>query len=172
MTLVFWDYANWPKPWLIGMSVALAVAEVLDCDVRWPNDLTYSEKKAGGLLSEIHASVPTVGIGINLLQDSFPPELPHAISVLKATGQALDPMRTALAITERICQGNEPHEWGDLEADWAKRDATPGKLYKLADGRIGKAISVAKDGVLLCEVEGEFMEVLAADALFGSLKPR
>ena len=172
MSLIFWEYANWPKPWLIGMSVALAASHLLDSNVRWPNDLTYGVRKTGGLLSEIHTDpagsrIPVVGIGVNLLQGSFPEELPNAVSVLQAKGQVLDPSATAAALIEKIIQMPEPGDWSDLEPDWRRRDVTAGKFYKLADGREATAVKVTSDGALLCEVDGVEMKVMAAEALFG-----
>lgn len=172
MTLVFWEYPNWPKPWLLGMAVSLAAAQLLDCNVRWPNDLTYGPLKTGGLLSEIHTDsagnrIPMVGIGINLLQSSFPSDLPNAVSVMQHTGQVLDPSALAFALINKIGQMPEPNDWSDLQAMWVARDATPGKRYKLADGREAVAMGVVDDGALLAEVDGKETVVMAAEALFG-----
>ncbi len=172
ITFIFWEYPNWPKPWLLGMAVSLAAAELLDCNVRWPNDLTYGPLKTGGLLSEIHedprgSRIPIVGIGINLLQTSFPPELPNAVSVLQQTKQILDPSALALALIQKIGEMPEPNDFGDLKPLWDERDATPGKHYKLADGRVAIAKRVGDDGSLLAQVEGKETVVMAAEALFG-----
>jgi BirA family biotin operon repressor/biotin-[acetyl-CoA-carboxylase] ligase len=54
--------------------------------IKWPNDVYYADKKLGGMLIEnmvqggqIKNSI--IGIGLNINQASYPPHLPHAISV-------------------------------------------------------------------------------------------
>jgi BirA family biotin operon repressor/biotin-[acetyl-CoA-carboxylase] ligase len=65
-----------------GLAVRSAVREVtsLECDLRWPNDLLFGSKKFCGILTELNAEVTRVrylviGIGINVHQPEFPPEL-------------------------------------------------------------------------------------------------
>jgi BirA family biotin operon repressor/biotin-[acetyl-CoA-carboxylase] ligase len=67
---------------MAGLSAHAAVQAVsgLNVDLKWPNDLLIGGKKFGGILTEMHAE-PTqirfviVGIGINVNQERFPPEL-------------------------------------------------------------------------------------------------
>src|SRR5438105_13243686 len=100
LSLALHDYADWPAPNFLGMAVAIAAAQALDCDVAWPNDLvltpaysggsvfsgrdgaslSQSYKKVGGVLSEIARApdgrlVPLVGIGVNLTTVDFPPDI-------------------------------------------------------------------------------------------------
>lgn len=65
-----------------GLAVQSAVESVtsLHADLRWPNDLLLSRKKFCGILTELNAEVTrvrhaVVGIGINVHQEAFPPEL-------------------------------------------------------------------------------------------------
>lgn len=83
-------------------SIAVAVVNVLqkllpECSVKikWPNDIIINDKKAGGILIEnvLRGSLWThsiVGIGLNILQESFSDNLPAATSLLIASGMALD----------------------------------------------------------------------------------
>jgi BirA family biotin operon repressor/biotin-[acetyl-CoA-carboxylase] ligase len=67
---------------MAGLSAHAAVQAVsgLQVDLKWPNDLLLAGRKVGGILTEMHAE-PTqirfviVGIGINVNQERFPPEL-------------------------------------------------------------------------------------------------
>jgi BirA family biotin operon repressor/biotin-[acetyl-CoA-carboxylase] ligase len=65
----------------------------LALDIRWPNDLLLSGRKLGGILTELNAEVTRVrhaviGIGLNVHQPSFPPELALLATSLKIeTGQ-------------------------------------------------------------------------------------
>ena len=78
-------------PLAAGLAVADAVERVagVPAQVKWPNDLLLGGKKAGGLLAEaVHgaeAPVVVLGIGLNVNQQAFPPELAE-----KATSVALE----------------------------------------------------------------------------------
>jgi len=63
--------------------------------IKWPNDIYYADKKLGGMLienvvqgSQIKNSI--IGIGLNINQSSFPPHLPHAVSVQQILHQDYD----------------------------------------------------------------------------------
>ncbi|HZB88195.1 MAG TPA: biotin--[acetyl-CoA-carboxylase] ligase, partial [Terracidiphilus sp.] len=73
-----------------GLAVQAAVRDVtsLAPDIRWPNDLLLSGRKMGGILTELNAEVTRVrhaviGIGLNVHQPSFPPELASLATSLK-----------------------------------------------------------------------------------------
>jgi BirA family transcriptional regulator, biotin operon repressor / biotin---[acetyl-CoA-carboxylase] ligase len=75
---------------MAGLSAHAAVQRVagLSVDLKWPNDLLIQGKKVGGILTEMHAE-PTqvrfviVGIGINVNQEKFPPDLATASTSLR-----------------------------------------------------------------------------------------
>lgn len=79
-----------------GLAVRDAVKQVtsLECDLRWPNDLLIGRKKFCGILTELNAEVTrirhlVIGIGINVHQQQFPPELRDiATSLYIETGRA------------------------------------------------------------------------------------
>jgi BirA family biotin operon repressor/biotin-[acetyl-CoA-carboxylase] ligase len=79
-----------------GLAVREAVHRVtsLQADIRWPNDLLFGKKKFCGILTELNAEVTrvrhaVVGIGINVHQESFPPELKRIASSLRSeTGRS------------------------------------------------------------------------------------
>jgi BirA family biotin operon repressor/biotin-[acetyl-CoA-carboxylase] ligase len=172
VSMAFPDYADHPRPHLIGMAIAVAAAGVLHCQLQWPNDLVLNGKKLGGILTEIITDVngrrvPVVGVGINLRQSSFPPELAHATSIAMERGSSEDPLRVLNLILFRLDLLPEPNSWADLAPTWMLFDRTPGKQYKLQDGRQGVAIGIGPEGQLLCAVDGESTSVLAADAIFG-----
>jgi BirA family biotin operon repressor/biotin-[acetyl-CoA-carboxylase] ligase len=69
-------------PLCAGLAAAEAIhaASDLAVDLRWPNDLLIGPCKAGGILVESHtegsnAAFAVVGIGINVHQRSFAPDL-------------------------------------------------------------------------------------------------
>ncbi|MDN3597766.1 biotin--[acetyl-CoA-carboxylase] ligase [Mucilaginibacter myungsuensis] len=70
----------------IGVVSALRQATSENVQVKWPNDIYFGDKKLGGILienivqgSNIKHSI--VGIGLNVNQTDFPPEVPNPTSV-------------------------------------------------------------------------------------------
>ncbi len=93
---------------LAGLAAAEAIQQVtgLRIDLRWPNDLVSAprpSRKLGGILTEA-ASMPdgvlrhaAIGIGINLNQEVFPPELQNSATSLRLElGRAVS--REAMAV--------------------------------------------------------------------------
>jgi BirA family transcriptional regulator, biotin operon repressor / biotin---[acetyl-CoA-carboxylase] ligase len=69
-------------PLVAGLAAAEAIgtAAKLTVDLRWPNDLLIGPRKTGGILVEAHSegssvTYAVVGIGINVHQRSFAPDL-------------------------------------------------------------------------------------------------
>ena len=75
-----------------------------EIDIRWPNDLMLNGKKCGGILIDTASNPATatrpatlryavIGIGINLNQTAFPPELdPIATSLLRELPETAAPL--------------------------------------------------------------------------------
>ncbi len=86
----------------LSAVVALAAHDFLEeivsgnsVTIKWPNDLYYYDRKAGGILIEnlLNGGAwkwSVIGIGINVNQKSFPAELPYAVSIQMATGENYD----------------------------------------------------------------------------------
>ncbi len=77
-------------PLRAGVAAARAVEDAsgLQVQIKWPNDLVVEDRKLAGLLCEAGGDVLLVGIGVNLLQRSFPPEIEStACSLIQASGQ-------------------------------------------------------------------------------------
>jgi BirA family transcriptional regulator, biotin operon repressor / biotin---[acetyl-CoA-carboxylase] ligase len=75
---------------MAGLSARSAVEAVtgLAVDLKWPNDLLIRGKKAGGILTEMHAEpgqirFVIVGIGLNVNQERFPVELSNLATSLR-----------------------------------------------------------------------------------------
>lgn len=76
---------------MAGLSARTAIHAhtALTVDLKWPNDLMLGAKKLGGILTEMHAEPSQVrfviiGIGINVNQEKFPPELSGIATSLRA----------------------------------------------------------------------------------------
>ncbi len=75
---------------MAGLSTHSAVQALtgLPVDLKWPNDLLVRGKKAGGILTEMHAEpgqirFVIVGIGLNVNQEKFPGELADIATSLR-----------------------------------------------------------------------------------------
>jgi len=107
-----------PESLLISMQfrlstcIAIAVQKFLtryagdDIKIKWPNDLYWKDRKMGGILIEniIGGAQPgwlwaVAGIGININQTLFDPELSNPVSLKQVTGKSFD--TTVLA--KEIC---------------------------------------------------------------------
>ena len=90
------DQSRWPLLTLmaaVAVHDALLAACSLETDIKWPNDILVARKKtlrhSGGNRKTPAGRAVVIGIGINLTQDAFPPELETiATSVETATGDA------------------------------------------------------------------------------------
>jgi BirA family biotin operon repressor/biotin-[acetyl-CoA-carboxylase] ligase len=173
MSMVFEDYADHPRPWLVGMAVAAAAAGAVHSQLQWPNDLTIDGKKLGGILTQLFQSadgksVPVVGVGINLNLAEFPSEIQStATSLFLERGHQFDPQEVARHMVQRVRQMPEPESWSDLAPIWALFDDTRGKKYVTSTGLELVAIGTGPQGELIGSHRGETVTVLAADALFG-----
>jgi BirA family biotin operon repressor/biotin-[acetyl-CoA-carboxylase] ligase len=143
------------------LAWAAAMAEVLDCSVKWPNDLvTPGGKKLGGILAELQAEAETVrsvilGVGINVNQQAFP-DLPLATSIAQQTGSAQD--RADLLARLVTAVEAVPTTGGPCLDVWRARSHTLGRQVAVGDVQ-GRAERIRDDGALI--IDG--VAVLAGD---------
>jgi len=93
------------RQFMLNKAVALAVADFVagalqkgphpPVSVKWPNDIYVGESKIGGILIEnkiMGSKLDTslVGIGINVNQRVFPPEIPNPTSLVSFLKQETD----------------------------------------------------------------------------------
>jgi BirA family transcriptional regulator, biotin operon repressor / biotin---[acetyl-CoA-carboxylase] ligase len=75
--------------------------------IKWPNDIYWNDRKAAGILVESAIQgknwlFAVAGIGMNLNQDSFPPEIPNAVSLKQITGKTYDPLLFARELVPAV----------------------------------------------------------------------
>jgi len=95
---------------IAGIAVSEAVQQTMGLhpDVRWPNDVLIEERKFCGILTEMNAEATrvryvVVGIGINVNQSAFSPELePIATSLRIAAGHAWSRVQLAAALLKSL----------------------------------------------------------------------
>jgi BirA family transcriptional regulator, biotin operon repressor / biotin---[acetyl-CoA-carboxylase] ligase len=104
---------NLNQQFLFSAAIALAILDLMkgfqdkNWKIKWPNDIYWSDRKAGGLLIESVVTGQTwswaiVGIGINLNQSSFPTEISNAISLNQVTGDRYEPVAITRELVPKI----------------------------------------------------------------------
>ena len=117
--VIYPDFPNNRYPFLLSAVVSLACIDLLndlripDFTIKWPNDIYWCDRKAGGILienvyrtNEWKASI--VGIGLNINQTEFPTQETIPVSLKQITGTDNDPIELAkllcLKLNERYNQ--------------------------------------------------------------------
>jgi len=110
-------------PLRAGVAAALAVEESAGIAprIKWPNDLVFDGRKFAGVLCEAHGDTGLIGLGVNLTQTAFPPELADsACSLLQASGRVVDRLALLASLLARL---------KDALADSAWREKLQARLY-------------------------------------------
>jgi len=159
----------------LSLSTAVAVAEALrrvakvDARLKWPNDVLVAGKKVAGILLESRMSggssvVTIIGVGINLGQREFPPDLAEgATSIALETGQAPSRESVLAALLEEFDAWRarlEGEGFGPVREAWRRLSDTLGRLVTV-DTVTGLAADLDTDGALLIDVAGTLTRVLA-----------
>jgi len=177
LSVVF--YPNWLEAqaqFYLSMAVAMALhdclsgfSDQLKIAVKWPNDLYLSDQKTAGILiqntlsgTQLQSSI--VGIGLNLNQTKFPPDLPNATSLALSLGRKLDSSEVEAklfaALEQRYLQlkaGQRAAVKAEYEQRLWKRGANA-HFLRLADGSRfeGRILGVTEQGLLrIRTTEGE-----------------
>lgn len=97
---------------MAAVAVVRAIQSVtsLTCDIKWPNDILYQQKKIVGILTElnaepdrIHSVILGIGMNINEQAQDFPQELLDiATSLRMASGQYQERLPILQAIYQEI----------------------------------------------------------------------
>lgn len=162
----------------ITLAIGLAVAEGVEpfvsgvpVQVKWPNDVHIAHKKAVGILVEASTSgVGTfqlvAGIGINVLQTSFDPEIADIATSIALHGPAPDRVAVLVCVLGRLSQRIREFEREGIHAMLAElraRDATLGRRVKCVAGE-GTGEGIEEDGTLRVRLgTGELVRVQAGD---------
>lgn len=158
----------------LAFAAGIAVAECLqhECGLRpvlkWPNDVLVNLRKIAGILIESEDRAAIVGIGVNVLQDSFPGDLAATATSVSLEGGSCTDVETLAAVIldrllaarvlsfEEILQQWRKYMWG---LGWSVDVVTE-------DGTIsGKISGIDSDGALLIDRGGIIRRIIAADAI-------
>lgn len=162
---------------LLAFSVAVAVADAVEAttglapECKWPNDLLLRDRKFCGILLESAASgsgvsLAVAGIGINVNQRAFPPDISdRATSLALVTGSTVDRTRLICALLESLESWYRSAFPAVLDR-WRTRTRMFGRPVTVTTPQevlAGTAIRLAADGGLVVEVDGTARTVYAGD---------
>ena len=154
--------AQWPRltTWA-GVAIAAAVEQFTGrpAQIKWPNDVLVAGKKVAGILIEsasddAGAPFAIVGIGVNVNQTDFPPDIAdRAASLRQLTGRRLERPALAAALLRELDArlADAAHDFPSLLADATRRSALLGSWVRLHSGAAhfeGTAESLDADGNL------------------------
>ncbi|HET7152786.1 MAG TPA: biotin--[acetyl-CoA-carboxylase] ligase [Candidatus Kapabacteria bacterium] len=160
---------------LASLSVAEAIEQYpsLHAALHWPNDVYINGKKTCGILSEMGADNASivVGIGVNVNQKDFPPELARATSLAIESGAMLDRGRLLHVILKILDENYDDvieSGFASMMDRWRARCDIHGKHIAVQNGGVsieGVVEAIADDGALCLRNEsGETVKVYAGDA--------
>ena len=148
---------------VVACATALRRVTGLHVTIKWPNDLMVSDKKIGGILTELKtdhgriiSAIVGIGINVNVDIDTYPADVKEiATSVKNETGISYS---REVVISEIL---NEIDYWykilnrmgkGILLLEWQKLTSTLGREVKVIVGKetfTGLAESVDSEGMLI-----------------------
>lgn len=153
----------------VNICELLANFAQLSPGLKWPNDILFDGRKAGGMLTEARVDADQIrdlvfglGLNVNSPSDSWPSELSRrAITLAEVAGVPLDLNRLAAALIGRVllayqtfADGDHVQTFADL---WNRYDLLRGKSITLVEGgrkHHGTVLGVDDEGALLLRDDG------------------
>lgn len=171
-------------PLLTGVAVADALQESsgVEPDCKWPNDLLLGGRKVCGILLEgslrdDDLEFAVAGIGINVNQTVFPPDIAASATSLRLTcGREFNReelLRTVLLHFERLYQAGRLEEFSSVPGLWTARTRMLGKplLVRMQETTLeGRALRIAPDGGLVIATETGERTVYAGDVTLPTIE--
>jgi BirA family biotin operon repressor/biotin-[acetyl-CoA-carboxylase] ligase len=101
------------RKFLLSAAIALGCYDFMytyagsNTKIKWPNDIYWGDRKAGGILIEnllntVNWKFAIVGIGMNINQTRFPKELTKAVSLKQITGKDWNVPDMAIELCQRL----------------------------------------------------------------------
>lgn len=173
-------------PLLVALAVRGALAGLcgVSFDIKWSNDVLCRGGKVCGILCEGRTAATgppcvVVGLGVNLTQteeDFARLGLVYASSLYLATGKKYDLFAVGAKILEemeRILEEYRQNGFDPLLDRYRRHCVTLGRTVRVTLGgavREGRAVDIAADGSLLCEMDGRIVPVSAGEATVRGLQ--
>ena len=154
----------------MGVTVCELVSKFVPVvpGVKWPNDIVFDGKKAGGMLTEARVDADQIrdlvfglGLNVNSPPAAWPSDLGRrAVSLSELAGADIDLNRLTAALTGRVLLAYERFADGDHFATfaelWNKYDVLRGREVTVVEGgrkRHGRVLGIDDVGSLLLRDE-------------------
>lgn len=156
----------------VAAADALGAATGVAIRIRWPNDLLVGERKVGGILAEAAAlgervAYVLLGVGINVNQTAFPPDLSvRATSLALEVGHSLGREVLLEALLGSLDRWYARYLWegfSPVREGWRQAAVTLGQRVNGA-GVAGIAEDLDSDGALVVRTaKGELVRLVAGE---------
>ena len=138
-----WDSSRLP---LVPLLAGVAAARVIDCRLKWPNDVFMGEVKVGGILVEGGDGPVVVGFGVNLWWPDAPDGYGAVYPDDPGSGRDIEIAESwAGELLDLLASG--PTAWPRDE--YRQRCITLGRDITWSPDGAGRAIDIAPDGALI-----------------------
>jgi BirA family biotin operon repressor/biotin-[acetyl-CoA-carboxylase] ligase len=150
MTIVLRPDISCTQAPVLTLGVAVAAHDAieratgLEVDVKWPNDLLVGGRKVCGVLSELEAELDqvrsiVVGVGINVNQERFPPDIRNIATSLRietgAPQSRIEILAGFLAALETMYRKFAEHGPAELIGRWSEASSfSSGRALEVLDG--------------------------------------
>ncbi|MGZ5246660.1 MAG: biotin--[acetyl-CoA-carboxylase] ligase [Flavitalea sp.] len=135
------------QPFILSAIIALSCRELVDfyakseVYVKWPNDIYWRDRKAGGILIETLVSGKQLkwsvaGMGININQVSFPDETNRPVSLKQITGKFYDPEELAIELCIIINRRFKNYQASEILAEYNQHLLFKDQKVRLKSGQI------------------------------------
>jgi len=166
---------------ILPLFTAVAVADAIESycgvktDCKWPNDLLVRNRKVAGILLEGSfkqemVEYVVIGIGLNVNQEQFPPEIaPRATSLRIASGAPVDRPKLFREIMTTIEQQYDRltvEGYDSIIPRWLARSVIIGKKIEVSqDGTVlgGVVRGIGAEGSLLLDTGEGVRSLVAGD---------
>lgn len=154
---------------LISNAIIGAIEKMFKLEklsVKWPNDIYIQDKKLGGVLIQnnlkgdrIASSV--IGVGLNVNQTIFDPELPNPVSLSLLLKQNIDRkilMKQIFSEMDSRYLSLKLGHFKKLKSTYEERLYNRGELSRFSAGGVvheGVILGVEEDGRILVNIEGK-----------------
>jgi len=166
---------------LFSLLSALAVAQTVEafcderCEIKWPNDVLINRKKVCGILNESaimgqSLAYLVVGMGLNINQIEFEPELESKATSLRAvTGKSYERETVLALLLERFWELYQQFKNGQTAEAlklWKSHCQMLGReieFLHLGHRKYGVAEAIDENGSLVVSSSGETIRLSQAD---------
>ncbi len=166
------------QQFLLSAGVALGVYDFFfqlagdETKIKWPNDIYWRDRKAGGILIENlvagegkpgnNWAWAVAGIGVNVNQGAFPRAIAHAVSLLQITGKRWDIIELVKALCSALQQ-----RMGQLNKPAALMESYNQVLYKRGEPvRLKKGARIFDASVKEVNERGELVVTTSIEEVF------